>query len=298
MEPVDKTKPMLTDNFFKALNGPPADQILVASDMEKPVRKPKAVQRTATILRLERKDTGHRWYSGRDGASLIWREAGVLSAFDAKETYYYMPMKGFSPQSKIEDLSLKDLQRNLVNSGLVPEKFVIHGVRQIDLADVQALTNWINVEDHIAALLGALAQADIDASAIKALDFRLDRCYSMHVVKKLDDPNSPYTALIKKLTGVPSTNYNRNSITWLIETYEADLTFDFDSVAKGIQDEIQAVARRYPLLEALTQYRADEYYPGIIEYVNLIDKSKIETTTTTEVEPEVETTPEPVIETI
>ena len=136
MEPVDKTKPMLTDNFFKALNGPPADQILVASDMEKPVRKPKAVQRTATILRLERKDTGHRWYSGRDGASLIWREAGVLSAFDAKETYYYMPMKGFSPQSKIEDLSLKDLQRNLVNSGLVPEKFVIHGVRQIDLADV------------------------------------------------------------------------------------------------------------------------------------------------------------------
>ena len=93
---ADKNKAMDTEQFFKDLYQP--HQVMLASDlMEKP-RKSGAAAGSAKILRLENRDSGYRY---RSNDEMVWRSAGDLKDFDATGTYYYLPVVGYSPVSKI-----------------------------------------------------------------------------------------------------------------------------------------------------------------------------------------------------
>ena len=95
IEAADRAQPVLADEFFQAIQQPPATQIHKASELRAPERaERRKTRKDATILRLERRNEG-KWSRRASDNDLVWREADHLSAFDNQETYYYVALNGF-----------------------------------------------------------------------------------------------------------------------------------------------------------------------------------------------------------
>jgi hypothetical protein len=226
--------------------------------------------RNVSILKLERRGGGgYR----RDEQDMVWRDAGDTSKFVTTETYYYVPLSGFTMLSAKGYTSGKELHEDVKSlSGLFSGE--IYGVRKSDIEEIKKKANWKNFEDHIVEKLAAKDNSKLLMSLVKSGLEKADIINGIHnkdILAKID-ANSPYAKLVTVFEKVDKFTGNRYNIDRLFRKFAPTANLSPDALVTKYQTELDTVNDRYPLLSKLSTYRVEA--SDIAEYVNLIDAKK------------------------
>jgi hypothetical protein len=266
MEPVDRTKPMNAKAFFKRVHNPPVDRQFAASSLTKKERV--GLARNVTIMCLERR-------GGRSGYSreqdMVWRDAGKADSFDANQTYYYVPLSGFNMLSTKGYGSGKELYDDVTAlSGLFSGE--IYGVRKGDIEAIRSRKNWVNFEEHVAAVLNGKDISKIVMGMVKSqVDTGSIYEYNNSMILGMIDSASPYKLFVKELADVEKFKGNTYNVRRLFQRFAPNANFSPDALVEKYQNQANEVLNRYPLLKAVSGYRSDS--SAIAQYINLIDSA-------------------------
>ena len=265
LEPVDKTKPMKTAAFFKAICEPRAEKRFAASAFLKKEREA-GIAKNVTILALQERGYGG-YYRQRE---MVWKDAGKADSFDTTETFYYLPLSGFEVQSAHGMTNVKEFFNDLKECGVAGLQQTIYGVRKGDIDFIKTQKNWVNVEDFIASQLKAVDAKLMMSLVINAVDsFNLLQ-YNYNIVSAVTNANSPYVKLVTQFKGYEKIRYSELSLKRLCNRYAPGVNFSPEAFVQKFVDECATISKRYPLLQFLRSApNAD-----VAEYVNLIDTQK------------------------
>ena len=268
LERADKTKDMDLKSFFAAIQEPPTARRFAASTLKQ--RERENMGRNVSILKLERRGGGgYR----RDEQDMVWRAAGDTSKFVDTETYYYVPLSGFTMLSAKGYQSGKELYEDVKSlPGLFSGE--IYGVRKTDIEDIKKKSNWKNFEDHIVEKLSAKDNSKLLMSLVKSGLNHADILGFVDNRMVLDsiDTKSPYAKLVSMFVKVDKFTGNRFNIDRLFRKFAPKANLSPDALVTKYQTELDAVNSRYPLLNKLSTYRVEA--SDIAEYINLIDAKK------------------------
>ena len=269
---VDTKKDADFAGFLKAIKNPPAAKVMNASALlEKPRATSNAAGTPVTLLQLDDRQGNNRnkYYDK------VWRDAGALKDFDTHTNYYYMPIVRFTAVSQTASgtIEMKDLVEHMQKCN-VPglTKSTIYGVRKADLAEVQKLKNWINLEDHIVASLGKIDEKfwkGVLKSELDRYDFLR---YNSSIVKHIKKKDSLFTTVYAHLGNVDRISYNEYALNYLMKTYNAGTVNPVATMKTKFANECGAVYNKYPLLKHLSS--GADNIDAIAEYINLIDSKK------------------------
>ena len=267
LDKANKTKPMNTKAFFKAMCNPPADTIVNASTLQKKERADSGLGKNVTILCLQERGNGG-YYREKE---MVWRDAGKADSFDDSTTYYYLPLSGFEIQSKHGMADAKQFYNDLKECGLDGLKTTIYGVRKGDIEFIRTQSNWINIEEHIVSVLSKPIDNKLIMSLVlNAVDnFNLLQ-YNSNIVVHVANANSPYTKLVMQFKGFDKIRYSDLSLKRLCQRYAPSVTFSPEAQVQKFTDECATISKRYPLLA----YLRSAPNTDVAEYVNLIDTQK------------------------
>jgi hypothetical protein len=267
LDAIDKTKPMKTDAFFKAICNPPAETISNASSLLKKERADSGLGKNVTILALQERGSGG-YYRERE---MVWRDAGKADSFDDSRIYYYLPLSGFEVQSAYGMNNVKEFYNDLKECGLDGLKTTIYGVRKGDIEFIRTQSNWVNIEEHIAKVLSKPIDNKLVMSLVlQAVDnFNLLQ-YTYNIVSAVTNPNSPYTKLVTQFKGYDKVRYSEQSLKRLCNRYAPGVKFSPEAQVQKFVDECSAISKRYPLLAYLRSAPNAE----VADYINLIDTTK------------------------
>jgi hypothetical protein len=268
LEKADKTKAMDTAAFFAAIQEPPTARRFAASTLKQ--RERENLGRNVSILKLERRGGGgYR----RDEQDMVWRAAGDTSKFVATETYYYVPLSGFTMLSAKGYTSGKELHDDVKSlSSLFNGE--IYGVRKSDIEDIKKKPNWKNFEDYVVDKLAAKDNSKLLMSLVKSALEGADIINGIHnkdILAEID-ANSPYAKLVSVFVKVDKFQGNRYNIDRLFRKFAPSANLSPEALVTKYQKELNVVNSRYPLLTKLSTYRVEA--SDIAEYVNLIDAKK------------------------
>jgi hypothetical protein len=264
LDQVDRNKPMELDKFWATIKNPPDANRLLASQLQK---KPSAVRSDGpvSVLRL---DQASRGWSGRGEPT--WKEAGNAATFDATNTYYYLPLSGYSNLGKYTDV--KNLYWLLHDSKLLDDA-TIYGVRKSDIKWVQTQKNWVDLDQEIIRRLSQLDADYVMRSVKNSIDWDDLYCYNAH--KHVTDPTSPYLALYNqfaKVKAMPDHHRAAKSFRELSAIYSTDRhTLTLAAMERKYEAQRDAVIKRYPLLNCIGQKASVE---AVAQYINLIDSTQ------------------------
>jgi len=264
---ADKTKPMDTKGFFTHLHNPPTTWVQFASVLEVKPRANGSLKNVTVLHLQERGDGGY--YRSRE---MVWRDAGKADTFDKAVTFYYLPLSGFNPISKVEGgFNVKTLFENLKECGISTLKQVkIYGVRKADLEFIQTQSNWINIEDHIAMQLSAIDNKLVMSLVLQAVDNYNLLSYNTYIVNSVANTNSPYIKLVSQFKGFTKICYSEQSLKNLCRVYAKGVTFNPQDTVDTFTKQCAVVHERYPLLQYLRSAPNQE----VSAYINLIDTQK------------------------
>jgi hypothetical protein len=267
IEAYDKAKPMKIDEFFAKIHQPPAaNRINASSLMEKPA-KDRSLGKNVTIMVLGEKGYGG-YYRQRE---MVWKDGGKASSFDANETYYYLPLSGFSVESKYGMNNVKQFHTDLKECGVKGLQETIYGVRKGDIDFIKTQKNWVNIEDHIAGLLSKVdVKLMMGLVVNQVVDSYPQFVYTSSIANDITDANSPYLKLVKQFEGHEKIRYSEYSLKRLSSQYAKGTNFSPEAFVQKFVDECSAVNKQYPLLQYLRSAPNKE----IADYVNLIDTQK------------------------
>jgi hypothetical protein len=263
----DKTKPMNTKAFFAAIHNPPEAWIQIASSLKEKARVSGSLK-NVNILSLQERGTGG-YYRSKE---MVWRDAGKADSFDTNTTFYYLPLSGFNPISKLGNtFNVKTLFNDLKECGVERLRSkIIYGVRKSDLEFIQTQKNWINIEDHIAKELSAIDNKLTMSLVLQAVDsFNLLQ-YNNSIVSGVTAANSPYVKLVKQFEGFEKIRYSEQSLKNLCRMYAKNVTFNPQDTVDQFEAQCKEVSNRYPLL----QYLRSAPNAEVSAYINLIDTQK------------------------
>ncbi len=267
LEPIDKNKPMLADEFFKAIHNPPADRIVKAGTMLKKERAGSGLGKNVTILKMEKRGYGG-YYRERE---MTWRDAGKIDSFDDTQTYYYLPLKGFEVQSRLNHFDSKQFVNDLAECGLPNVRKEIYGVRKSDIEYIKTQKNWINIEDFLAKELAKpLDQKLIMSLVLTAIDDYYNVTYNDVIVNGVANDKSPYKVFLNKLKGFEKIRYSESSLKRLCDNYAPGQKFNPEAQVQAFKSECHNVQNRYPLLAYMSRVPAGE----LVEYINMVDTQK------------------------
>lgn len=267
LEAADRANLIDHVGFFNAIHNPPASAIVKASDLLKKERDNSGSVKNVSILTLEERNYGNY----RTKYEKVWRDAGKFDDFDNTKTYYYLPLKGFKFDSEYGELEIKKLMENISQSGLADHK--IYGVRKNDIGRIQKQKNWINLEEHIVALLkNNLEDSVVVEMACQQLDRGHDLRYHSNIASLITKADSPYVKAMQRLVNRHKTRgrYNRYAINWLYEFYAKDELKVLEEKIQKFVDEWTTVCNRYPLIPHLSNVSETM----IADYINLVDSQK------------------------
>jgi hypothetical protein len=267
LEKADKSKAMDVDAFFAAIQEPPVVRRFAASTLKQ--RERENMGRNVSILKLERRGGGRYRRSDED---YVWRDAGDTSKFVDTETYYYVPLSGFTMLSAKGYTSGKELHDDVKS---LPGLFVneIYGVRKSDIEEIKKKSNWKNFEDHIANKLNGKDNSKLLMSLVRSGLENADMfSYNNVGILANIDSNSPYAKLITVFEKVDKFQGNRYNIDRLFRKFAPSANLSPEALVIKYQKELNEVNCRYPLLSKLSTYRVEA--SDIAEYVNLIDAKK------------------------
>jgi hypothetical protein len=263
----DKTKPMNTKAFFAAIHNPPEVWIQIASALKEKARVSGSLK-NVSILSLQERNSGG-YYRSRE---MVWRDAGKADSFDANTTFYYLPLSGFNPISKVSaGFDVKRLFNDLKECGVETLRSkTIYGVRKGDIEFIQTQKNWINIEDYIAKELSAIDNKLTMSLVLQAVDsFNLLQ-YNSNIVSGVTATDSPYVKLVKQFEGFEKIRYSEQSLKNLCRMYAKNVSFNPQDTVDAFTAQCKEVSDRYPLLQYLRSAPNEE----IGEYINLIDTQK------------------------
>jgi len=264
----DKTRPMLLKQFFDAINNPPEDWKVNASTLKQKERKDSALGKNVTILKLEQKGYGG-YYTQRE---MVWRDAGKANSFDATQTYYYLPLSGFSVNSVIgHSFDVKRFYSDLKDCGVSALRTeTIYGVRKSDIEYIKTQKNWVNLEEHIAKTLSAIDNKLTMSLVLQMVDNYSLCQYNDSIVFNVEDKNSPYVKLVSQFKGFEKIKYSEQCLKNLCRLYAKNVTFNPQDTVDKFEAQCKEVYQRYPLLQYLRG--APNFEVGA--YINLIDNTQ------------------------
>jgi hypothetical protein len=264
----DKTKAMDINGFFAEIHNPPVEWKVLASGLKEKPRKDSALGKNVTILKLQEKGYGG-YYTQKE---MVWRDAGKADSFDAKETYYYLPLSGFAVNSVIgHSFDVKRFYSDLKDCGVASLKnLTVYGVRKGDIEFIQTQKNWVNIETYISNELSAIDNKLVMSLVIQAVDsFNLCQ-YNSNIVYHVDATDSPYTKLVTQFKGFDKIKYSESSLKNLCRMYAKNVTFNPQATVEQFEAECKIIHQRYPLLAYLRSAPSEE----VGAYINLIDTQK------------------------
>lgn len=266
LEPADKTKPVLSAEFFAELKNPP-QTMLASALLEKP-RKDRSMGKNVTILVL-----GNRGYGGyyREREQ-VWKDAGKADTFDSKATFYYLPLSGFTVESKVgSSFDTKQFVTDLKECGLPNIPQTVYGVRKSDIEFIKTQSNWVNIEDFLSAeLIKPVDDTLVMSLVIEQIDSHSNLQYNNTIAVAISDQLSPYLVFVNKLKGFERIRYSDVSLRRLCQRYAKGVTFSPEAQVQTYLDEYKQVQSRYPLLQFLRSAPSIE----LANYINMIDTQK------------------------
>jgi hypothetical protein len=240
--------------------------MLLASQLIEKERKDSSGGRAKNvrIMRLTEKNY-HRRYE-----NIVWDEIGSADQLDATQTYYYIPLSGYTPVDVKQDP--KTLFQCIRSCGIKSLHGVeIYGVRKGDSEWVREQKNWVLLETRIADVLGKVSADALASLACNELDSNKLFGYNKDIVMHLVHPNSPYLQFVNKLKDVEQvSNFRAHNLNKLLQTYAPAV--DLKAVINSLKDEQAAVQARYPLMQGLRDWGVE--MKDVAEYINLIDNTK------------------------
>ena len=267
LSPATKGQVMDTIGFFAELRDPPVAQRMMASDLIEKERKSTGAGMGAnvSIMSLQRRGYGG-YHKERE---LVWKDAGKAADFEDSETYYYLPLKGFTVETEGPAIhNMRNFSDTVTESGIPGlHGITIYGVRKSDIEYIKTQNNWINVQEHIRAVLAKLDVSVVRNCALKQIDANKYFRYNNDIAK-LVSPNSAYSKFLTQFKGIDNVKVERHSLERLCRDYATPV--DVESVVTSITGELTAIRNRYPLLSSLRDY--DINSEAVAQYINLIDK--------------------------
>lgn len=266
LDPADKTKPMKSAAFFKAIHNPRNDKRFVASALSKKERV-SGMAKNVTILALQERGNGG-YYREKE---MVWRDGGKADQFDSTTTFYYLPLSGYNIESKYSMSNVKEFYNDLKECGLSGLKTTIYGVRKGDIEFIKTQKNWVNIEDHIASELAKPIDNKLVMSLVlQAVDSFNLLSYTYNIVSSVTNPHSPYLKLVTQFKGYEKIRYDATSLKRLCNRYAKGVTFSPEAQVQKFVDECATISKRYPLLA----YLRSAPNADVADYVNLIDTQK------------------------
>ncbi len=266
LDKADKTKEMKVKAFMKAISNPPESYFSKASALDKKERQA-GVAKNVTILSLQERGNGG-YYREKE---MVWRDAGKADTFDANTTYYYLPLSGFSIESKFGMRDAKEFYNDLKECGISGLKTTIYGVRKGDIEFIKTQKNWVNIEDHIASELSKPIDNKLIMSLVlQAIDSYTNISYNYNTVSRITNAKSPYAVFVAKLKGFDKIRYNEQSLKRLCTMYAKGVTFSPEAQVQQFVEECRQINARYPLLAYLRSVPSEE----LADYINVIDTQK------------------------
>jgi hypothetical protein len=266
MNKANKDLPAKFDEFLSVLRNPPT-VLLASSLMEKERASNSAGGKNVTIMRMEERNRGG-YYRSKE---MVWRDAGKADSFDASQTYYYLPLSGFTILSEFGMSDSKEFKEDLSRCGFKSLNVEIYGVRKSDIEFIKTQKNWINIEKHLKKFLTSVKQDDLKRLVVSTIDKKSILQYNNTIADNVENKNSPYlkvATMFKDVTKVDG--FSQTSLQRLCQRYAKVL--ELKKLETTIESECAAVLERYPLLSGLETYRMNNL--AVAEYINLIDMKK------------------------
>lgn len=261
LEAEDKSKPMLTNEFFKKISNPPESYILQVSDLA--IKERKTTGKNVTILQL---GEGRR-RSYYKPAEMTWQAAGTADTMDNNVVRYYLPLSGFQNLGVYTDV--KTLYSLLYKSGVYRD--VIYGVRKSDIEWIKTQKNWIDLDKHIVDNLQNIDKEMVNGIVKNAINF--DRLYpSKGIITHIKNKNSLYLTVYNAFKDVTSVNETDQwSLQQLFSAYKVSTNSNVDPTATiaKYRQEVNNIHSQYPLL-SIIRGGPDVH---VAHYINLIDSS-------------------------
>ncbi len=264
IEQADKSKPFKRTAFLKSIYNPPVSSYMDASTLDSKERADSSMGKNVSIMYLVERNRGYY-----RGSEMVWADAGKADAFDANETYYYLPLSGYQSLGVVENV--KTLHHNLTRAGVFTG--TIYGVRKGDMEWVKLQSNWINLDTFVKAELAKLGNSSVMELVKQSIDF--GSFYSYNGAIKLVDSKSPYVLMYNEFANVRNVDSeSRYGLEYLCRAYEVNTQTNVDPTAEiaKYQEQLNNVKKRYPLLSAISKYSVDEV--AVSEYINAIDQVK------------------------
>jgi hypothetical protein len=265
----DKEKSMDTAAFFAALHSPKDDRVMLASTLTEKIRAARGGTggKNVTIMQLQQRG-GAGYYKSKE---MVWRDAGKADEFSSKNTYYYLPLSGYTVVSELISSPhnfFNDVQRCGVAS---LANIDVYGVRKTDIEYIKTQKNWINIEEHVTKVLNKIDVADLSKFVAKEVDLGEVLKYNKSMLA-LVDANSPYAKFVMQTKDMSDGEFSRNSLETLCNRFAKGKNFSFDALVTKLTLERDEVNKRYPLLESVSRYSFNK--EAVAEYINLVDAKK------------------------
>ena len=266
IEAADKDKPIQAKKFFKAIQNPPEAQIHKASALMEKDRA-KSMGANVSIMYLTEGAQRGYWNTKRN---MVWQDAGKADSFETDETYYYLPLSGYTCTGVMSDV--KSLHQHLNKSGIFTG--TIYGVRKSDIEWVKLQPNWINLDTFIKDQLGQLGMGEVMSVVKSAIGF--DTMYQYDAIKKIQNVDSPYVKLYNTFKDVKADDSSRrHSLEVLCRNYQVQsqaVVADPSALISQYTKEAVAIYDRYRLLKHISRYSVDAQ--DIADYISMVDEQK------------------------
>jgi hypothetical protein len=264
LTPIDPDTPMLYNEFFQEIYNPPAASIIFSSTLDQKPRAVKSVKSKEdfTVLAL----SGARITAYTHPSEIGWRDAGTLSMIDPAYPAYYIPLCGYEMIGKSIYQDAKELYLHLCKCG-IPElaNLSIYGIRKTYHKHVVPLKNWINIEDHIPTVMNNITMDHLRKMAFDTIMVYRHGGFSKEVAAEISI-YSPYAKIVEKYHNIRAVPYDKRAFLSLQKAYST-VTHDIESIRMEMQNEIQEIIKRYPLLPYI--HTAEK--KSQIDYVNMVD---------------------------
>jgi len=262
--------PMQVDQFLAAIHNPPQNRVVDASTLES---KPAAARaRTLSIVQLIRSD------NRRNRGELVWSDPVKIDTSDTTSTFYYIPLKHYQLISQRDYQHIETLYNE---AALVCDiaKLGLYGVRKTELENIQQLSNWVNIEDHIAAQLTPDVVQRLVMSRVhtRVIDYNvLSLMHMEQIIARIANSHSLYVQVARQFLKVQK-NHNAERVSPMLKRYLGDQTPNVDALVTQIQSQLDQLARRYPMLTIVQGYSAGTDL--IADYINMMDRTAAMTQT-------------------
>lgn len=263
---ADRTQPMLLDQFLASIHNPPADTVIKASELPEIPRK-QSIGKNVSLLRM-----GWQGHNYRD-RHLAWQDAGTLDQLSDTETYYYLPLTGFTLVSKYGcTLGAKELVEHWQN--FANSQTPIYGVRKKDIVEIEALPNWINLEDHLVNQLKNLPTETVQSWVLDANDILNQMVQVYKFIRYVDlKPNSEFVKFIQPYCKIEAGSATMlRSYRELCTRYNQHVVDSYDQQIKATTAGVQEMLKRYPMMQFVHAAEMRQRQNVVIDYINQIDQ--------------------------